>query len=94
MDTILNSLSGMRVVADGNLVYAYAEASGYPMSGIVNAFGVRRYEEPTTCKLAYRRKVFGYECSACSRITRSSGGEKWKYCPQCGAKVERREESD
>lgn len=82
-----NSPSGMRVVADADLVYAYAEASGYAVSGIVNAFGVRRYEEPKTCTMEYHTKVFGYRCSACGRVTRSSGGERFNFCPQCGAKV-------
>ncbi len=32
--------------------------------------------------------VYGWECTACKRFTRSPFVDSWNYCPNCGARMD------
>ena len=34
-----------------------------------------------------KAKVYGWECTACKRFTRSPFVDSWEFCPNCGAKM-------
>lgn len=36
-----------------------------------------------------KSKVYGWECTACKRFTRSPFVDSWNFCPNCGAKMEK-----
>ena len=77
----------MRVTADADLVYAYCESSGYALDSVTSQFNVRPIADRETCTLEWHARVRGYRCTACGRITHGIVGEKFAFCPQCGAKV-------
>lgn len=35
-----------------------------------------------------KSKVYGRECTACKRFTRSPFVDNWNYCPNCGARMD------
>lgn len=35
-----------------------------------------------------KSKVYGRECTACKRFTRSPFVDSWNYCPNCGARMD------
>lgn len=35
-----------------------------------------------------KSKVYGWECTACKRFTRSPFVDSWEFCPNCGAKMD------
>ena len=76
----------MRVTADADLVYAYCESSGHALSDVTERFGVRPAVERGECTLEWHASVYGYRCSACGRITHGTVGERFNFCPQCGAR--------
>lgn len=78
---------GKRVVVDSELILAYAEKSGNDPLRVGHMFGARLVRERDTCHMEYVTRLFGYKCSACGGVTRSSGGEKFLFCPRCGAEV-------
>lgn len=39
-----------------------------------------------------KSKVYGWECTACKRFTRSPFVDSWQFCPNCGAKMDGRDE--
>lgn len=74
-----------RVIANSELVLAYAELSGQDPLQVIRTFAVKPTLERGTCEMKYVTRMFGYQCSACKKITRSAGGERFDYCPRCGA---------
>ena len=76
----------VRVTADADLVYAYCESSGHALSDVTERFGVRPTVEREECTLEWHASVYGYRCSACGRITHGTVGERFNFCPQCGAR--------
>ena len=76
---------GRRVTVDGELILAYAEKSGHEPLEVGRMFGARLAVERDTCKMSWKTKTLGWECSACGRVTRGHKDAKYKYCPQCGA---------
>ena len=77
----------MRITADVDLVYAYCELSGYALSSVTDSFDVKPIVERDTCTLEWHANVYGYKCSACGRITHGTVGERFNFCPQCGAEA-------
>ena len=76
---------GKRVTVDGELLLAYAELSGHTPLEVGRIYGAKFVIEKPTCKLEWRMKTMGYQCSACGKVTRSSQGGHLNFCPQCGA---------
>ena len=35
-----------------------------------------------------KSKVYGWECAVCKRFTRSPFVDNWKFCPNCGSKMD------
>jgi len=76
---------GKRVTVDGELLLAHAELSGHTPLEVGHIYGAKLVIEKPTCKLEWRMKTMGYQCSACGKVTRSSQGGHLNFCPQCGA---------
>ena len=76
-----------RVTVDGEMLVAYASLRGCTPLEAGRMFGARLAVERDTCKLKWRQKTLGWQCSACGRVTRTLDGSAFTYCPQCGAVV-------
>lgn len=48
---------------------------------------IKRYVPERTCRKAPGRMKYGRRMPECSECGQSLGDKRWKYCPNCGARV-------
>lgn len=76
---------GKRVIVDTELVLAYAELTKQDPMDAARKFGARLTKDNGTCKMTYKTRTLGWQCSACGRITRGYEDARMNFCPNCGA---------
>ena len=76
-------------------VQKHDEQCNYAISCIEDALAVdvtpvvhERFIETERSIRDGKSKVYGWECAVCKRVTRSPFVDNWKFCPNCGSKMD------